>query len=362
MSETVPPGPGGLPLEEYDDHRSMIGPGQVLWENNGWSLRGVAGGREMLLWTSPYLLHGSPGSAFRLGDASVTQTMLIFADDPERPLEEPNDFVSVGWEPDQFGDWSDWTVNRDDARARWSGPGREVTAWQDHWELVGDHAGVGLEVRLDPITAVQWLSPPEEPLGKREDRWWIANASASGRLRWAGEDLELESHGLHERHIHLGTGYNPVSLLRGQGVTWHSGHQDDVSYSVLARPDRDLYWAQVVVGERVWDIRQSDAVRVTAVEHWDDPDTWLRLPKRWELEVVGEGLSLRITALAHARAYYVWDFLRDGVTVLYWWLCTSEGQIESGEGSRRLQHVRSEVHLNKTIYERRDRRTLHDGR
>jgi hypothetical protein len=334
----------------------MVGEDDVLWENNGWSLRGVAGGREMLLWTSPYLLRGRSGSAFRLAEASLTQTMLFFADDPERPLEEPNDFIAVGWEPDQFGSWSDWTVTRDDRSARWSGPGREITAWSDHWQLGGDHAGVGLDVRLDPITAVQWLSPPEEPLGSRQDRWWIANATATGQLDLGDQGLTLEAHGLHERHIHLGTTYNPVSLLRGQGVTWHSGHQDPVSYSVLARPDRGLYWAQVVVDGRVWDIRDPAAVTVRAVDHWVDPETWLHVPRRWELEVRGEDLALSIITTAHARAYYLWNFLRDGVTVLYWWLCTSQGQIETSAGRRHLGQVGSEVHLNRTIYEARNRR------
>ena len=348
-----PAGPGGLPLHEYLDHRSRTPDGALLWENNGWSVRGTVDGKDFLLWTSPYLLKGYAGGAFRLDRATVTQTMLIFADDLSSKLEQPNDFVAVGWEPDQAGTWDDWTVEHSEAGVRWASKDRQVETTPRSWRITGDHAGVELDLELRPDRPALWLSPPEEPLGARQDRWWIATAHVEGTMRLEGSPQPVSAHALHERHIHMGTRYNPVTLLRGEGVTWHSGSTEGLSYSLLARPALGLYWAQLDVGGRVLDTRDAAQVSLSATDHWVDPETSLYLPREWELHIDADDVRLDLVTTAHARAYYVWNFLRDGITVLYWWVCTSQGRLTTREGTRELPMVRAEAHLNKTIYEAR---------
>jgi hypothetical protein len=346
-------GPGGLPLHEYRDHRAQLRDGAVLWENNGWSVRGSVDGREFLLWISPYLLGGYPGSAFRLDRASVDQTMLVFADDLGKVLDHPNDFLAVGWEPDEFGTWEDWAVAHDESGVTWSSRDRRILATEDGWRIWGTHAGVELDLVLRPDRPALWLSPPDEPLGVRQDRWWIATALVEGTMGYNGGAHTVEARALHERHIHLGSAYNPVTLLRGQGVTWQSGHTDGLSYSVLARPEMGLYWAQLDVDGRVVDIRDRSRVSLEVTDSWVDPETSLEMPRRWRLALEEDDLRLELFVTAHARAYYLWNFLRDGVTALYWWVCTAQGSLRTADGVRQLESVRAEAHLNKTIYERR---------
>jgi hypothetical protein len=344
-------GPAGLPLDEYLDHRDRVGDDQLLWENNGWSVRGTAGGRQFLLWTSPYFLKGYPGGAFRIDRASLHQTMLVFAPDVGAALEAPGRFRSVGWEPDEFGGWRDWLVEPAPNAVTWTDGRRSFVAHRDGWRVTGTHAGVQLDLELRPARNAMWLTPPEESLGARQDRWWIATAQASGTMVVDGAVLPVEGHALHERHIHLGTAYNPVRLLRGGGVTWQSGTGPGLSYSLLARPSLGRYWALVELDGEVLEVRDAERVRVDATDHWADPDTGLYLPRAWAVCVDTPRGRLEVRTTAHARAHYLWNFLRDGVTVLYWWLCTSTGRITTDAGVREVDAIRSEVHLNRTLYE-----------
>jgi hypothetical protein len=344
-------GPAGLPLDEYLDHRGRVGPDQLLWENNGWSVRGTAGGRQFLLWTSPYFLKGYPGGAFRLGTASLNQTLLVFAHDVGAPLHAPNRFRSVGWEPEEFGGWRDWLVERGPTAVTWTDQRRTFVTHREGWRVSGAHAGVELDLELQPMRDAMWLTPPEETLGARQDRWWIANARATGTMVVDRMVLPVEGHALHERHIHLGTDYNPVRLLRGGGVTWQSGAAPGLSYSLLARPSLGRYWALVEIDGEVLEVRDRDRIRVDATDHWVDPDTGLHLPRAWEVCIDTPRGRLEVRTTAHARAYYLWNFLRDGLTVLYWWLCTSTAAVTTKAGVRVVDHIRSEVHLNRTLYE-----------
>lgn len=351
-------GPAGVDLDEYLDHRAMVRSDQVLWENNGWSLRGTAGSREFLLWTSPYLLAGYPGGPFRLSRASVMQTTMVFADDPERPLDSPNEFVSVGWEPDELGDWSHWEVKRDEAGLSWRSPSREFRTSPEGWEIHGSHAGVATELSLRPAGSALWLARRESRLDDRGDRWFIGKARASGCLEIGGRRLDVDGQAMHERHVHMNARYNPVTLLQNRGVTWHTGYGDGIEYMVLARPSLGHNWGRAEIGDAVLDTAQGAAVAINELEHWVDPESGIRIPRRWELVLADTTSRLVVTTVAHARAFYLWSFLRDGVTVLHWWLCTTSADFVAGSRRFQLGGLRSEVHVNRTLYARHGERSL----
>lgn len=341
---------GPFPVGEYLDYRDRVGDDQLLWENNGWSIRGTAGELEVLVWTSPYLLKGFAGGPFQLDRATVNQSLLVAIDPAAVPTSlHDNDFIAVGWEPDHFLPWSACQVERQGAAVTWSIDGRRITSAPPRWRITGDHGGVGLDVAITGIADPLWLTDPAEQLVDRQDRWYVANATATGTLTTAGVSRPLTGHAVHERHIHLGRTYDPVTLLRGDGVTWHTGHSDALSYAVLARPSRREHWGQVSVRGEEWRLTAPGQVETEVTETWHDPRTGAVVPSAWRLLLRSDRGTLELRTVARARAFYRWDYLSRGSTLLYWWLCHTDGVLRRSDGSvESLGGIRSEAHVNRT--------------
>jgi len=363
----------GVALEEYLDHRCELGPGglgpgglgpgglgpgEVLWENNGWSVRGTAGGNELLLWTSPYLLASASEGPFRRRRFSAVQTLLVLAG-PEAldgPLIDAP-FLAAGWDERELLGWDAVEVGTeaggDGATLRWKAAGRTVSSRagsRPGWHLGGAHAGVGLDVALIPEAAAIWLAGATLPRAAPGDRWFVANGSATGTLSLAGRSLALEGHAVHERHVHLADGYDPLRLLRGDGVTWHTARSDVCSLAVLSRPSLGRHWAQAVLDGKAMDLSGPGAVSVEVTAQWTDPLSRFVVPSAWSLRLRHEEGELRLETAAHRRAYHLWSHLSGGETVCYWWLATSAASWHPAGGrARQLGVMRSEAHQNRTF-------------
>jgi hypothetical protein len=339
---------------EYLDHRRRVSPAQRLWENNGWSVRGTGGDRELLLWTSPYLLQSGPDGPFVAERLAVSQTVLVLAEPGQDggPLVDAP-FVSAGWDPADRLPWHDVVVEERAGSVRWSAAGRIVEAAPPRFTLGGDHAGIGLAVDIEASAAPLWLSDPAQPLGEREDRWFVVNGLATGTVAVGGERLSLRGHAVHERHVHLGTGYDPVRLLAGEGVTWHTAHGESLTLAVLSRPTLGTCWGQAIVEGEVVDLSSPGAIAVEVTDRWIDPRTGFVVPSAWVIELRrGAGSDRLVVELrAQRRAYYLWNHLIGGETVCYWWLATGRASLLRGGGTRRdLGPLRAEAHRNRTFY------------
>ncbi|MEU8825375.1 hypothetical protein [Streptomyces sp. NPDC048636] len=338
--------------EEYRDHRAFVGPDRQLWENNGWSVRGRDDGTDYLLWTSPYLIQGLAGQSYRPGRLALNQTLLIThpAQAPDELVD--NDFLAVGWDPDDYRAWDDLDVTIEDDTARWSLGGRTMTAAPPQWRIDGRHAGVETDLALTARSEPQWFTDPQEGLDRRADRWWIANGEVDGVIRTSGGTLTVVgAHGVHERHIHCGLVHDPISLLEGEGIVWFTVTSPELSGYVMARPSRGASWAQFDVDGRTVE-RAGEGISTATTRTWTDPKTRMVVGQTWHVEVEHDTTRLQLDVQARARAYYSWDFLSQGRTILYWWLCTANVTIEDEQGVRKLAGLPAEAHLNRTYYRR----------
>lgn len=53
-------------------------------------------------------------------------------------------------------------------------------------------------------------------------------------------------------------------------------------------------------------------------ESWVDPESRLNVPCAWESRFEGPTGTLRVTARAFTRAYYLWSHSKHRCTILYW--------------------------------------------
>jgi hypothetical protein len=341
---------GLVPVEEYRDYRSIVRADEQLWENNGWSVRGSDDGTDYLFWASPYLIQGIPGGTYLPGRFALNQTLLIAhpSDTPDELVD--NDFVAVGWDPVDYRPWDALTVGGEAGRVDWETPGRRFGTASDAWSIDGSHGGVDCSLDIRAATAPMWFTDPAEDIRDAGHRWWIANGRATGRLSAAGLSLAVDAHAVHERHIHLGRRHDPVRLLAGGGVAWFTISGGGITCAVLARPSQGSAWAQLLIDGRPIEAR-DDAISFGTERTWHDPATGMVVGQTWRLAIEHEGGTVEFRVQAKARAYYTWNFLAEGATMLYWWLCTADAVVDDG-ATRRLSGLSAEVHLNRTFYRR----------
>jgi len=339
-----------FPVPEYLDYRDRVGPDRQLWENNGWSVRGRDGDLDYLFWASPYLVQGVAGAAYRPGRFAVDQTLLLTApaDGPDEL--QDNDFVAIGWDARDRRSWDSVEVAGNDDAVAWRTPDRTYRIEPDGFRIDGTHAGIDVSLRTTLDAPPMWFTDPAEGFDVRANRWWIASGEAEGRLRAAGETIHVrQAHAVHERHIHLGLVHDPVRLLAGGGVCWFTASGDDVRLALLARPSLGTAWAQVALGNQSWEVT-GDALAVETTRTWVDPQTSMVVAQAWRVgATLPDGTTIAVRLQARARAYYTWDFLAEGQTMLYWWLCTGSAEIRAAGASRHVDGLAAEAHLNRTF-------------
>lgn len=335
---------------EYEDYRAAVGPDRQLWENNGWSVRGRSGDDDYLLWVSPYAIQGLAGESYRAGRFAVNQTLLIWHDIDAPDELVDNDFVAVGWDPDEYFTWDELAVHSTADSTSWSLGGRTMTAAPPRWSIAGEHAGVGTSLEILGRASPLWFTDPAEDLTARADRWWIGSGDVHGSLSVDGRTLPVDgAHGVHERHIHCGLAHDPVRLLRGAGIVWFTVTSPELSGYVMARPSLNASWAQFTVDGVAVEL-VGTGISSETVRTWFDPVTGMVVGQAWRVRVVHHDLTITLSIQARARAYYSWNFLSEGSTMLYWWLAVAEATIEGPDGSRTVRDMPAEAHLNRTFY------------
>jgi hypothetical protein len=87
------------------------------------------------------------------------------------------------------------------------------------------------------------------------------------------------------------------------------------------------------------------------VDTWIDPRSGFSIPCRWRIELRNARATAQFTISGFARSYYLWNNLRRGVNVLYWWLAESTGVVEpAGERPLRVSGAKHVVHQNRAFY------------
>ncbi len=343
---------------DYRDHRPLTGDGMNLWENHGWMVWDRQENSDLLLWVSPYRVIGrQPSGPFALSDVALSQTLLLHtemnADERESMHDTP--FLAVGYDLGDHLPGDALRVEVDEAGTSWNVGERSFRATPPRWQVTGRHAGVNVDLDFEATQEALWLTDPDQPIADSEDRWFLVDARVQGSVTTDEKTFQISGHGSHERHVHLGTRYDPVALLSSRGITWHSAAKDDIQLLLLSRPSLGHSWARLKVGDSsvAFDAASGDHCDIVETAHWQDPQSNLMVPSAWRGFYSNSQGTLAVNARAFARAYYLWPHFKHGCTVLYWWLAdaTIEYQLTNGDQGF-VEHVQYIAHDNRLLYRR----------
>ena len=340
---------------DYMDHRPLAIDRDInLWENHGWMVWDRVDEEDVLLWLSPYrLVGGQPDGPFAVQDVALSQTLVLRAAHAggERRIMHDNPFLEVGYELGDHQPGNALSIDLEPDRATWRIGQRSFEAQPPRWRIVGEHAGVDVDLEMQAMGPALWLTPPERSVEQIEERWLVQCARARGEVRHRGRTLRIDGYACHERHVHCGTRYDPPRLLSARGVTWHSGSSEGVQVLILSRPSLGLVWARLVFeNAEVEFSAPSHTCKLEETDFWLDPQSRLQVPCAWESTFTGPSGQLHVSARAFARAYYLWPNFKRGCTILYWWLADAEVSYTLADGRSASATFQYIVHDNRLLY------------
>ncbi|OXM16289.1 hypothetical protein [Paenibacillus herberti] len=327
-----------------------------LWENNGWGIRSIEGEHDTLVWTSPYHFRSRPEKGpFAFEEASILQTMVVdvhYTKDQKQQMND-NDFHLTGWNGvEDLRPASDLTIRSEQDRTVWEIGGMTYEAAPPIWKVHGKDRKIEYDFTFKANDPAIWMTDPTKSAVEIGDRWHMIYVDADGKLVTPNRTIPVSGMAWHERHVHLSTTYDPASLLKGRGLVIHNAFSRDFQVFFLARPDLGVYRAKVISPGGLIDFYGESEIRMTMDRHWIDPRSKFEIPCAWTIELENEQGKLSLSVTGFARSYYLWNNLRRGVNVLYWWLAESNGvwtdkRTGTTTNLTDLKHV---VHANRAFY------------
>lgn len=338
-------------LEQAREHN------RDLWENNGWGIRSLEGDEDTLIWTSPYHFRSRPElGPFVFEEASILQTMYMNVALTREQKRQMNDnaFYASGWNgSEELRPPGALTINAGERETVWRIGDMTYRAAPPEWRIEGTDREIGYRFHLKANDQAIWMTDPAKTALETGDRWHMAYVDAEGELKTPERRIHVSGMAWHERHIHLSTEYDPAKLLKGRGLVIHNGFSRDFQIFFLTRPDLGVYRAKAVSPEGRFDFFGGDEIQMKALHFWNDPVSGFHIPYVWHIRMENESARLDLYVQGYARSYYLWNNLRRGVNVLYWWLAESEGEWtnkKAGSQVKYLTGLKHVVHANRTFY------------
>ncbi|MCM3748760.1 hypothetical protein M3223_15515 [Paenibacillus pasadenensis] len=327
-----------------------------LWENNGWGIRSIEGEHDTLIWTSPYHFRSRPEKGpFAFQEASILQSMVVdvkYTAEQKKGMND-NDFYITGWNGrEDLRPPDDLSIRSEKDRTVWEIGDMTYEAAPPVWKVHGQDRELGYDFTFKADDPAIWMTDPARSAVETGDRWHMIYVDAQGKLVTPNRTIPVSGMAWHERHVHLSTTYDPASLLKGRGLVIHNAFSRDFQVFFLARPDLGVYRAKVSSPDGLIDFFGESEIRMSFDNHWVDPRSKFEIPCAWTIELENDKAKLTLAVTGFARSYYLWNNLRRGVNVLYWWLAESSGEwTDKRTGTttaiRDLKHV---VHANRTFF------------
>lgn len=294
------------------------------WENHGWCLRFSGGGREYLLWVAFYIIRSGAETRFVVDDIRVNQAMVVAVEEDRLNLSD-NDFHVSGVHWSEYEPPEALTVGEDSSGVRWQMEGRTHLSGPDGWAILGRAGELELELHLDPVASPFEFEEFELIKGSE------AIARVSGSVTRSGETAHVQGFGQHEK-VHTGLPIQRKDRVGFADVAdelqhmWHCGLGRRLGISMLANQpgeNAERLNGHILVHGHAVRFGRGD-VEWSASEFWVDPRSGVRVPTAWALSVTTPEGTLSLTARARGRSYYLWDYLRGSISLLYWFLCDAD--------------------------------------
>lgn len=321
-----------------------------LFNDSGFVLRARAEtGEDVQLWMFFYQQRAKEV----IVDGDLVQTSLIVNSftPAERQQMHDTPFINKGQSLEDYFKPGMMKIVESPREVRWSLGGREMICTEGAWQLRGDHAGVRTDIRFTPRGPGFFHVGRFEDLKAQGAAGYQAHMDAEGEIVVDGRVLKVKGYAVHER-ILLSFPTLPPRLKknRGAGSNWMHSWGPEFSFYVLNAVEGGHATGMVMLGDKLFPTSGLDKIKVTELDHWIDPKSRERVPRKWHIAMQTPEGDLDATMAAYGRAYYYWLRL-GGLMIVHQFMAESEASFTPRGGQPiHSQHL-AHNELMRTFYE-----------
>ena len=322
-----------------------------LFNDMGFVLRAKADtGEDIHLWMFMYRQLKSD----HIMDNEVGQTLMVQVkyDAEEKKTMHDTAFVNKGQNIDDYEPVGSLNfAESKDKGVVWSLAGRIFESQPPNWRVMGEHAGVKVDLTFTQRGDAFYHCGEFGNLKNGEGlAGYIVHCHAKGTVTTGEKTLTISNgHGVHERIIMAGKVPARLHYMAGRGSCWLHGWGKSLSFYCLTRDlGRSSTFMLNIEGETLV-TQGSENAWMEEADFWLDPKTNQMNPRKWKLRAQTDKGQFEATITAYGRAYYTW--IRKGGALLVHQFCAdSDAKFTKHDGSVIEEHQVASLEYMRTLY------------
>ncbi len=333
MTAKERPASSVVTLAEEVSRASELPKDEGYYENRSTFFWGEADGHDIMLLEGFFTFGKGDNGPYRIieGDEATIlySTVMVVPQDDEGGMVN-NVF---------YGNWIDsrdalpnFEIIEESDRLIWKGGNRKVIVRPPYWEITGEAMGVEYDVTLGGLGPVHrpyesWDNFAETHTGG----FWVP-CWAEGDITYKGKKFTLESgYGTHTYMIH-GHNWDTYEMVSQAPYYWIWGMNDSLQFFTFSSAaDPGLYSDGFVWNDGTQIRFAPSQVAIDELEFWDDPQSGLRWPCRWHINMNSEEGLLDVNVRGRCRGIFC-SLTRKGAEIHYGIFARANGRFFYPDG------------------------------
>lgn len=273
-------------------------------EDMGGATLGNCNGEKVLLIALAYRIGGK---AWGVEDTIINNSTFCAVPWDRQEMED-NPFISHRIDP--FVRHDDFKIIREPDRVIWQAGDRQYIARPPFWDIKGTHLGVDVDITMEQISSPDWYIGVWEDLPTHgrggRDVW----AKAWGTIKAGGKTYELEDNSFctHE-HVVTGERWTVTAIDSPIQYFMHTFRSDDMHIWLYARPDFSAPYARILFTDGTEVYYHGEAISIKMEDFWVDPQTQIRVPVKFRVDLNSPKGKVELTLKAYGRALYLYSLM-----------------------------------------------------
>jgi hypothetical protein len=191
-----------------------------IWEETALGVVAEAGDHDVLLWAAGYHLSGNGKGVWGQGTSAEREVQLIVVPRSQRGTMSDNDFVRVGWTPQERLSEEQLAITSDGDEVTWDFNGLRFVAAPPQWRLEGTAGDAEFDLTYRAKGSPLWNWGPFEQAHVNDRAGYDVFVGVDGTIKTPGPELNLEGgYGVRE-HIITGQSNDPIANLPAPNWMW----------------------------------------------------------------------------------------------------------------------------------------------
>ncbi|MBU3948016.1 MAG: hypothetical protein KJ826_07335 [Proteobacteria bacterium] len=310
-------------LSEDLSHVTELPQGKDFCEWIGGPVMGESDGHMFLLGAGAWRTGGGRKGKWRVDDSLMGQNMFMMVPNDQWGSKRDNDFIANRLDPTEWAE-NNIRIVQKPGEVSWEPGNRQYISRPPYWEMKGEQQGVECNLTLGGLGKASRVWGLYSDLAKTGKAGYHQCCWAEGTITVKGKTYALENgYGIHEMMTFSET-YDHTKAMR-EPYYYIGGMSKSTQIFILSMPAGGLGYGHAYVNGKEISFGLGEIV-VDELDWWTDPQTLMRVPGRWHVNMNSDEGIADLNMVAGGRIFYCF-ITRRGHTTRYGNLVKTNGRI-----------------------------------